>query len=110
MALIYHLLPHSAWQQALDGSSYRSPSLDTEGFIHCSTREQVLESADKHFGEHDELVCLEIVDRRVKEILKWEPGRNEELFPHLYGPLPLTAVEQTHFLIRASNGKFDWDV
>ena len=37
--------------------------------------------------------------------LKWEPSRGGDLFPHLYGPLPLTAVRWTRPLPRAADGR-----
>jgi uncharacterized protein (DUF952 family) len=109
--MIYHLLPSDEWENLLesDASEYRPASLETEGFIHCSTEAQLLESARLFFGEYEELAVLEIVPKRVRNLLKWEmaPKRGEE-FPHLYGPLPLNGVENTFMLMRLP-GK-DWEI
>jgi len=37
--------------------------------------------------------------------LKWEPSRGGALFPHLYAPLPLSAVRWTRPLPRAADGR-----
>lgn len=87
---------------------YAPPNLQQEGFIHCSSREELLESAALHFPDDDELVVLAIVEKRVKHILRWEPGRAEKLFPHLYGPVPIDAVETTYSLLRLPNGTWEW--
>ena len=37
-------------------------------------------------------LLLEVDSAALGEALKWEPARGGELFPHLYGPLPVSAV------------------
>jgi uncharacterized protein (DUF952 family) len=106
--MFYHLTTEKAWHDALDRGIYTTASLQTEGFIHCSTATQLMESAEKHWKDHHRVVVLHIVDKRVKEILKWEPSRNEELFPHLYGKLEMDAVESTSLLERNDKGQFEW--
>src|SRR5262249_35131079 len=86
------------WQDAMRDQSYAPASLATEGFIHCSTAAQVVETANRFFpGQRDLLiVCLD--ERELASPLRYEPPvpggeeRNGTLFPHLYGPLNLDAV------------------
>ena len=108
--MIYHLTTHTAWQKTLDSGKefYIAASLDTEGFIHCSYRDQVAESAKLHFEGEDELVLLHIVEKRIKEILKPELSRKGDVFPHVYGALPLEAIEEVYVLVREKDGKFHW--
>lgn len=108
--MVYHLTTLAQWEKYLQhmAGDFMAPSLKTEGFIHCSTKDQVLESAERHFAGEEELVVLCIVEKRVKNLLKWEPSRNEELFPHIYGGIPLEAIETTESLQRDGKGKFDW--
>lgn len=82
-------------------------SLTEEGFIHCSTHEQVLPTAALHFKDSQDLVVLEIPEKWVKKKLKWEPSRDEELFPHIYGSLPLHEVSNTHMIMR-QKGEWSW--
>ncbi len=108
MSFIYHLTSPEAWEKALDKGTYQADSLESEGFIHCSTKAQVIPSADKHFSHAQELIVLAIVDKRVKSHLRWEPSREGELFPHIYHPISLDMVETTYMLSRNNAGKWEW--
>lgn len=109
MALIYHLALPKDWEKALEKGVYSHPSLEEEGFIHCSTAEQLIPSAEKHFAGVDEIVVLHMSEKRVKEKLKYEESRNGELFPHIYGRIKLADVSDTRILFRQSDGNWDWD-
>jgi uncharacterized protein (DUF952 family) len=63
-----------------------------DGYIHMSTADQLQETIDKHFaGQHE--LWLAAVDLEVlADAVKWEPSRGGQLFPHIYGVLPLDAV------------------
>lgn len=52
----------------------------------------MLETLQTHFGGLSDLVVLRIDASRFGEALRWEPSRDGKLFPHLYGPLPVSAV------------------
>ena len=64
-----------------------------DGYIHFSTAAQVRETAAKHFAGKTGLLLLTVdPDRCPRDALRWEPSRGGQLFPHLYDPLPVTAV------------------
>jgi uncharacterized protein (DUF952 family) len=65
----------------------------TEGFIHCSTPEQVLRVANARFRGREDLVLLLIDSGMIAAEIRYEnlEGGNER-FPHIYGPLNLEAV------------------
>ena len=108
MARIYHLAKPTDWEKSMNRGFHTAPSLQTEGFIHCSSKEQVIPSAEKHFEGTDQLVILEIPEKWVKNKLKWEPSRGGALFPHIYGKIQLHEVINTHMLFR--NGDvWEWD-
>jgi uncharacterized protein (DUF952 family) len=95
---IYHLALRDEWSEALEsGAGYRRStlgrSLDDEGFIHCSFATQVQMIADLVYrGRHD-VVLLVIDPSRVRSEVRVENlDGGEELFPHIYGPLPVDAV------------------
>ena len=106
---IIHLLTPKEWEEAMRRGVYKPASLKTEGFIHFSTPEQTLGSAELYYANENELVALVVVKKWVKDHLKWEPGRDEEDFPHLYAALKMHFVETTTMLIRGKDGKFDWE-
>jgi uncharacterized protein (DUF952 family) len=93
--LIYHICPRSDWLTAQETGFYTVPSLETEGFIHCSFAAQVQESLQLHFQGQTDLLLLKIDPTRLTPTLRQEASRKGELFPHLYGPLNLEAVVET---------------
>ena len=107
-AVIYHLAPRAAWEAAAQTGEYRSDTLATEGFIHCSTAAQVGPVAERFFAGRDDLVLLHIrADRLTAELRYESPDRSPhgEHFPHIYGPLNLDAVQQvTKFRRLAAGG------
>ena len=95
---IYHLAVASEWRDATAASgSYRrstlGKSLDEEGFIHCAFAGQVQTIADLVFRRREDVVLLTIDPSRVQADIRVENLEGgSELFPHIYGALPLDAV------------------
>jgi uncharacterized protein (DUF952 family) len=78
------------WQRA--GMLHGAPVDLRDGFIHLSTASQVRETAALYFAGMTGLMLVAIDGNEVAEKLKWARSRGGDLFPHHYGPLPLTAV------------------
>jgi uncharacterized protein (DUF952 family) len=89
--MIVHICSVAEWQASHDGH-YRCASLDQEGFIHCSRPEQVVEVADRLFHDRRDLVLLVIDPDLVTAEIRREDGGNGNFYPHIYGPLNVTAV------------------
>ena len=106
--MIYHIAREKDWLEALNKGIYFPPAFLEEGFIHCSTEAQLLGSARRHFAGETELIILHIVEKRVKNFLKWEGKDPENLFPHIYAKLPLEAVETTRTLILNKDGSYEF--
>jgi uncharacterized protein (DUF952 family) len=93
MAAIYKICSEALWREARDAGVFAGAPVDAhDGFIHFSTGAQVAETAAKHFTGAGDLVLLTIDADQLGPALKWEPSRGGDLFPHLYGALPLSAV------------------
>lgn len=91
---IYKICPAALWRAAeAEGVFTGAPVDAADGFIHFSTSAQVEETARRHFKGQDGLKLVTIRAAALGEALRWEPSRGGDLFPHLYGPLPLAAVE-----------------
>jgi uncharacterized protein (DUF952 family) len=75
-----------------DGSLAGAPVDLADGYIHLSTAAQLQETLDKHFAGQDGLWLAAVDLEALGEAVKWEPSRGGQLFPHIYGPLPLDAV------------------
>lgn len=90
---IYHITTLEQWQKAMELGSYEADSLATEGFIHCSTEDQVAGVLDRYYKGQTGLVKLTIERSKVERPLIFElAGSINEVFPHIHGPLNLDAV------------------
>ncbi len=106
MATIYKICERAEWQAAERAGIYRGAALDLrDGFIHFSTAAQVAETAAKHFAGRADLVVVAVDAAALGERLQWEPSRGGALFPHLYGALPLSAVQWARALPDAVDGR-----
>lgn len=91
---IYHMCKRAEWEAAQAAGAYAGSSQDAaDGFVHFSTAAQVKESAAKHRAGQTGLVLLAVDAAQLGDTLKWEPSRGGQLFPHLYGQLPVGAVK-----------------
>jgi uncharacterized protein (DUF952 family) len=112
--LICHITSRAEWLAAERRGEYRAASLETEGFMHASTLEQVLAVANAFYRGRGDLVLLLVDETRLSARLEWEPPAGPSAsgispagrFPHLYGPLNLDAVLQVVALKYDSRGEF----
>lgn len=88
---VFHITERSAFAAALEVGKYEADSLASEGFIHCSTRDQVLRTAARFYGGRHGLVLLCISTAPLGSALRYEAADGES-FPHCYGPIPLEAI------------------
>jgi uncharacterized protein (DUF952 family) len=90
---IYKICDTASWQAAERDGLYRGAPVDQhDGFIHFSTAAQLRETAARHFSGVSDLTLVALDAQALGAALKWEPSRGGDLFPHLYGALPLAAV------------------
>jgi uncharacterized protein (DUF952 family)/GNAT superfamily N-acetyltransferase len=94
--LLLHLLEPAHWRAALAAGAVRPPSLADVGFVHLSTPDQVHLPAERLFPGRRDLLLLVVDPQRLGDPVRFEPGVPEDptsmRFPHLYGPVPTTAV------------------
>jgi uncharacterized protein (DUF952 family) len=107
MNWILHITPRSHWQAAQQRGFYQADSLDTEGFIHCSTRAQVVWVANRFYQGQSDLVLLCIDPEKLNAELIYEEVEGNQRFPHLYGVLNLDAVVQVVDFQPNSEGRFE---
>jgi uncharacterized protein (DUF952 family) len=105
---IYKICPASAWREAERRGMYRGSADDVrDGFIHFSIASQVAGTARKHFFGQSGLFLIAVDADALGDALRWEPSRDGQLFPHLYGELDLGAVIGVHDLHARSDGYHD---
>jgi uncharacterized protein (DUF952 family) len=103
---IYHITSASSWEESLTVGQYTSESLQTEGFIHFSGKEQIIGTANRYYQGQKGLLLLKVAVKRLASELKYEIAPNGDLFPHLYGPLNLDAVEKVYPFEPEGTGEF----
>jgi uncharacterized protein (DUF952 family) len=92
-AIIYKIVPEELWQDAEEAGVFAGAAIDlTDGFIHFSTASQAVRTAELYFKGVTGLLLVAVDTAALGEALVFEPSRGGDLFPHLYGPLPLSAV------------------
>ncbi|MFG1245921.1 DUF952 domain-containing protein [Xanthobacter flavus] len=103
--LIYKIAPAALWAAAEQAGVFTGAPVDVaDGYIHFSTAAQARETAAKHFAGQGDLKLVAIEAAALGAALKWEPSRGGALFPHLYAPLPLTAVTWVRDLPLGADG------
>jgi uncharacterized protein (DUF952 family) len=91
--IIYKICRPLEWEAAEQaGVFHGSPDDRRDGFIHFSTAAQVPGTLAKYFAGEAGLILIAVDTARVGEALRWEPSRDNALFPHLYDELRLDAV------------------
>ena len=107
MNLIFHITTYKAWARTMQADGYETASLQREGFIHCSTRDQVVGVANSVFHGERGLVLLCIDANQVAAEIRYEDCyETGKKFPHIYGALNRDAVVQVLSLIPDTDGKF----
>jgi uncharacterized protein (DUF952 family) len=108
MRCIYHLVPAADWAKQAAGP-YRVASLDSEGFIHCSNRDQVARVANLFYADQSEMVVLSIAAELLTSPLRDDDIGTGERFPHVYGPINREAIVEVTTLSRDARGKWIFD-
>lgn len=91
--IAYKILTADQWRAFQAAGVFKGAPVDlADGYIHMSSAEQVAETAAKHFTGQAGLILAAVDLEALGELVKWEPSRGGQLFPHLYGDLPLSAV------------------
>lgn len=111
MPLIYKICPRPLWREAEAAGRFTGAPIDhQDGFIHFSTAAQVAETAARHFAGQDDLLLVAVEADALGDGLRYEPSRGGDLFPHLYGPLPLSAVVAVDDMPLGADGRHAFPV
>ena len=107
MKTIFHIAKISDWEAAKQEGLYKTPSLEKDGFIHCSLAHQIPPVANFNFKGQQGLVLLEIAEDKLLHKVKFEDLYNEgKEYPHLYGPLNVDAVLRAASFSPQADGTF----
>ncbi|HEY1933857.1 MAG TPA: DUF952 domain-containing protein [Acetobacteraceae bacterium] len=103
--IVYKIMSEAEHQQMLrDGVFCGSPADLHDGYIHLSCGSQLAATLDKHYRGVEGLILVAVDLSRLGDTVRWEPARGGELFPHIYGRLPVEAVVAMAALEREADG------
>ena len=103
---IYKVMTKKEWQDAKQNGVFKGSEVDvSDGFIHFSTAAQVQETVGKHFAGQQDLLLIRFGAEQFGDVLKWEISRGGDMFPHLYGDLPVEAANSVWQLPLKSDGQ-----
>jgi uncharacterized protein (DUF952 family) len=104
-----HLVARDAWEarDAADAAAlYVHPSLETEGFIHCTDGDEAMAAtANRHYAtDPREFVVLTVdLDRTGSP---WRFDQPDVPYPHVYGPIERAAILEVRSMPREADGTF----
>jgi uncharacterized protein (DUF952 family) len=105
MTLIFKICHAAEWRGA--GDEYAGSAKDrADGFLHFSTAEQLAGTLARYYADTDDLVLVAVDAEALGAALKYEASRDGALFPHLYAPLPVSAVRWVRPITRDDVGAF----
>ena len=105
--IIYKILRQAEWAQMQQDGSFAGSFHDTrDGFIHMSTAAQLQGTLDKHYTQGDVVILAAVRLADIEDSVKWEVSRGGAEFPHIYGALPLSAVEKHEALSPGPKGRY----
>ncbi len=100
--IIFKIATAADWAEAERAGRFEGSAHDkADGFIHFSTASQLAETLARYYAGANDILLIAVDDAVLGPALKWEhaPSRGED-FPHLYGSLPLSAVQWTQPIAR----------
>lgn len=97
--LAYKLVARDEWETAMATGPYQGSAVDrADGYIHLSGADTLQETARKYYAGQTGLLLLAVDLGMLGNTVVWEPSRGGALFPHIYGPLPASAVTSARSL------------
>lgn len=106
--LIFHLVKKEDWKKYKKEARYRPESLDSQGFIHCSSGRDVEDTANRLFKGEEDVLLIVINTTLIEPELRYEnDGETGPKYPHIYGPLNLDAVIDKIELATEDDGTFE---
>jgi uncharacterized protein (DUF952 family) len=89
---LHHVLSRDAWDAAR-ATGQHAP--DPEAFLHCCTQAQLDFVLARHFAGATNILVLTFESDEVPAELRWVKSEPDQApFPHLYGPIPISAVRR----------------
>ena len=96
ISFVYRIFKEKEFMNFKKNKKFRGNQLDIDsGFIHLSTYEQIKGTLTKYFKGNNNILISKIRVSELQDSLKWENGRDSEIFPHFYGVLEFKFIVKT---------------
>lgn len=106
--LSYKIVTGAVWAAAQGLDVVPLMPIDvSDGYVHLSTADQLAETLSLHFKGQSGLTVLAIRLADLADKVKWEPSRGGQVFPHVYGDIPKSAIVWQKSVSVAENGSSD---
>jgi uncharacterized protein (DUF952 family) len=103
--IVYKIMSSAELQQMQRDGVFRGSPVDiADGYIHLSCGSQLAATLDRHFSGVDGLMLAAVDLSLLGDSVRWEQARGGQLFPHIYGLLPLSAVVSVAAVERTADG------
>lgn len=100
------MTPAEWWAAADPGAPLRSPSLDSEGFIHCTDgATELVATANRHYRDDPRPFLVLTVDLDGAGS-PWSVEDPAQIYPHVFGPIDPSAIVAVTRLARDASGTF----
>ncbi len=93
---IFHITTPADADRLLGTGTLDPPSLATDGFVHCSTADQVVATTERWLAGVEDLVLVELDVERLEADVRWPEVYPGQRFPHVHGPLNGCAVQHSN--------------
>ena len=102
----FHLVPEVAWSAADTATAYEAPSLEVEGFIHCTDGVPALgETFDRYYAADPRAFLALTLDLDGLDV-PWRYDVEGSPYPHIYGPIDRSAIVGISRVDRSADGRF----
>lgn len=89
----FKILTAAEWADFERDQIFHGSRVDmADGYIHLSTAAQLPETLDKHYAGQSQLIIAAVRLAALGDTVRWEASRGGQLFPHIYGSLPMAAI------------------
>ncbi len=106
MRSTFHLVPLETWTGRDPTAPYAAPSLEDEGFIHCTDGEaEMIATANRHHAADPQPFLVLTVDLEATGS-PWRFDDPARIYPHVYGPIDPRAILRIAPIIRTADGTF----
>ena len=103
--MIFHFVEKRVFEDNLKDGYYINPTLETRGFIHSVTKENMSIIAERYLESIEPIVILIIDDKKISAKIIYEESKGIT-YPHIYGKIEENAIIRVLPMLKNENNQF----